>query len=112
MTMQSSSRSPLAALAVFVLALGVPLAVMAAKPKEAPSDLSVNPGLAERQLERKKLEWRDIKAEQKRVIDDFLKCIDAAKYLSDITSCERAEKEESAKIKRALKGLESGGSRK
>ena len=105
-TAWASSFVPSVVLAVAVLAQ--PLVATAAKPKDAQSDLSVNPGLAERQLERKKQEWRDIKTEQKRVIDDFMKCVEAAKYLSDVTNCERTEKEESAKIKRALKGLESG----
>jgi len=104
----SFALSVMLAFALFVQ----PSVATAAKPKDAQSDLSVNPGLAERQLERKKQEWRDIKTEQKRVIDDFMKCVEAAKYLSDVTNCERTEKEESAKIKRALKGLESGSSRK
>lgn len=66
-----------------------------------------NPSLAERQLERKKTEWRDIKAEQKRVLEEFLKCIDAAQSLTDISNCERIERDESANIKRALKGIET-----
>ncbi len=89
------------------LLIGTLPSAQAAKPKEVTSDVAINPGLAERQLERKKQEWRDVKTEQKRVIDEFLKCVEASKYLSDVTSCERAEKEEAAKIKRAVKGLET-----
>lgn len=66
-----------------------------------------NPSLAERQLERKKTELRDIKTEQKRVLEEFLKCIDAAQSLADVGNCERIEREESANIKRMLKGINS-----
>jgi hypothetical protein len=106
-------RAPKSLISASALALGLAISLgaapvaQAAKPKEVTSDLSVNPGLAERQLERKKQEWRDVKTEQKRVIDEFLKCVEASKYLSDVTSCERAEKEEAAKIRRAVKGLET-----
>ncbi len=89
-----------------LLALCCSLA-MAAKPKETPGDASANPGLAERQLERKKQEWRDVKAEQRRVLEEFLRCVDAAKSLPDMSGCERAEREESTKIKRAMRGLEA-----
>ncbi len=112
MVSPDTSRSPalFAALSLFIastLFISALSPVQAAKPKEVTSDLTTNPGLAERQLERKKQEWRDVKTEQKRVIDEFLKCVEAAKYLSDVTACERTEKEESAKIKRAVKGLET-----
>jgi hypothetical protein len=74
--------------------------------QKIPPDTATQLNLAERQLERKKQEIRDFKAEQKRLIDELLKCVEAAKNLYDVSTCERVDKEETLKIRQAMKGSE------
>jgi len=86
-----------------------PVAALCAPTKESTVIITKpSPDLAQRQLERRKQEWRDIKAEQRRVADDFLRCLDAATSLPAIATCERAERDELANIKRLMRGSESG----
>lgn len=95
----------LCALAAFEFVASAPLLAQNAKIREPVVDpSSVTPGLAERQLERRKQSLRDIRTEQRRVMDEFLRCIDAAKWASNITECERVEREALASIKRAMRG--------
>ncbi len=77
------------------------------KPIQSYSAPLPSAALAERQLERKKNEWRDIKAAQKQVLEKFLTCLEAAQSLGDISTCERVEKEENLQIRRAVRGVES-----
>jgi hypothetical protein len=74
--------------------------------QKVPPDASTQLNIAERQLERKKQEIRDFKAEQKRLIDELLKCVDAAKNLYEVSTCERVDKEETLKVRQAMKAVE------
>lgn len=111
MIKQSVKRSPkarpLAVAAAGVLIFSAcGLAIGQTGRQKVPPDTTTQLSLSERQLERKKQEIRDFKTEQKRLIDELLKCVEAAKNLYEVSTCERVDKEEALKIRQAMKGAE------
>lgn len=81
-----------------------PTVSMAGKKNAAQSDASTKQPIEDRELLRKKEGLRDIKNEQQQIIERFLRCIDAAKSLQELNSCERAEKDEMGVLRRVSKG--------